>query len=377
MERIRSIRAKALALRTGQTIEVALETERGFVGAAAVPVGISLGGSEAKQVPINLALELITRELAPRLIGADALEQRQIDLMLIGLDNSADRHIFGHNSLLPISLALARAAAAALQKPLYRYIADLAGAQIKIPETIAVVIEGGKHTAGIPAWRQTIQEFSVIALADQIAAATNQVEQTLKNQNIQYFAGVQGGLAIPLNANSQALAILSNAARGIPLAIDVAASHGFITIQEIESLICNFRVAVIEDPVPEDDFASWRQFTAQYGANHIVAADDLTVGDPARIKDAVTQKLANCLVVKLGQTATLSEMLDLIALVQMDNWSHIVSHRGLETMDTFIVDLAVGTGAKFLKIGNPRQAQRQAKFDRLEAIRRDTGKSRA
>jgi len=371
MERIRSIEARVVPLGNQTTVEVTVTTERRFVGVARLPLGVSVGANEARLVDPEMVVTLVQTVVAPALKGKDVLEQREVDELLMELDPTIDRSTLGVNALLPVSMAVARAGAAALERELYHHLAELAHTVPVLPIPIQVMFEGGKHASVA---NHLVQELSFIGSSRQGTRLITALEQSLREAGQSVALGGEGGLIVTLGTNTQALKLLAGATKILGLepnfAIDVAASHGTTQLEEVTELIDGFPLSVVEDPIDQADLGSWRDFTSSYGRDRLVAADDLTVGNPSLIKDAVKQGLANCLVVKLGQTATLSELFDLISLVQIGGWAHIVSHRGLETPDSFITDFAVATGAKYLKAGTTLSPERKVKYDRLEEIAR-------
>ncbi len=372
MEAIERIKAIVVTERGRPTVRVTLTTERAFAGVAELPAGISVGTSEAKLLNPARAVRIIATTVGPALTGVDVLEQRQLDQRLMELDGTEDRSRLGVNSLLPISLAACRAAAAALNRPLYQHVAELTHNAPKLPTPIQVMIEGGAH-APAGATHVTFQECSFIGSVSEGERILAKLEELAANRKLTPRLGGEGGLIIPLRSNRAALTLLVQAAErsGVAkprFAIDAAVSHAAIGAGELTRLLTNFPLAIVEDPVAENDLPGWQAFTAAHGHDQLVAADDLTVGNPLLIKDAVKSATANALVVKLNQTATLSELFDLVALVRIAGWQIIVSHRGHESPDTFIVDLAVGLGANYLKAGTTRRPERKVKYDRLAAI---------
>lgn len=373
MEKIVAIEPSLVPLGSEQTVRVTVKTERGFQGSADVPSGISVGANEAKQGSAEQAVQTIQDVIGPALIGADCLEQRSLDQQLMDLDGTPDRSHFGVRALLPISLANCRAAAAALNRPLYAHISQLVRATPRLPETIIVLVEGGKHAPGSSL---TIQEFSMIGTAAESVSVQRALLQLWESEGIATTPGSQGGLVPNAGDNRSALEVIHRALtsvipNGARLALDAAASHGLTPLDTLKALLSAYPIALVEDPVEQDRLPDWQRFTAEFGSQLIVAADDLTVGNPVLIKDAVKDRLANNLVLKLNQAATLSELFDLITLVSVGGWSHTISHRGVETSDDFIVDLAVGTAAAYLKTGHPSQPERAPKFQRLDAIRQE------
>ncbi|MBI4023289.1 hypothetical protein HY375_03950 [Candidatus Berkelbacteria bacterium] len=371
MEPITALKAELVPLGNQQTIRAMVTTEHAQ-GAVTIPAGISVGAAEAKLIDPAQAVQTIHEVIGPVLVGKDCLDQRSIDQALMDLDGTADRSHLGVNALLPVSLAVARAAAAALSRELYEQIAELANTEPRLPETIVVALEGGKHA---PSSGLTIQEFSLVGSPATAAQIIDALDAQLRQMGHPSTTGGEGGLVLSGQLTNQAaLQLLLDAAiksgtSQPQLALDVAASHGVIPEAEVRQLVGQFPIAIIEDPLEQENLEQWQAWTKEFGTSRLIAADDLTVGNPRMIKDAVQQGVANCLVVKLNQTATLSELLDLVDLVRVGNWKIVVSHRGLETDDAFITDLAVGIGAEYLKAGSLRRPERKAKYDRLAAIR--------
>lgn len=370
MEHIRSIEPSIIQLGNTESIGVTVTTERGVTGSVQLPAGISVGASEAQPMLPAAAVQAIRSLVTPALQEIDVLQQRLVDdrLLELAVSSGSDASC-GASALLPVSLAVARVAAATLQRELYVHLADLGHSQPTIPETIQVIVEGGKHapTSGL-----SVQEFSFIGSVTDGTRLLQLLRSQLDRQANPATIGPEGGLVASFQSNLAVLELLSTTAEEAHLAprfaLDVAASHGDTPIATLQQWLAQYPIEVIEDPVDQADLTGWQQFTRQFGRDHLVAADDLTVGDPVRIKDAVRDAVANCLVIKLGQTSTLSELFDLIALVQVGGWAHIVSHRGLETNDTFIADLAVATGARYLKAGTTQLEQRRVKYERLATI---------
>ena len=369
MEKITHIQAELTKLAVDETVTVSIQTEHGYTARVTLPTGISVGAGEASLVNANEAVSIITNVIAPAIIGRDCLEQREIDLLLMSLDETTDRSKLGANSLLPVSLAISRVAAAALHKELYEYIAQLTHSVPQIPDLVSVLIEGGKHGK---CDLLLAQELSLIGQRDDITMFLNLIESLFKKRGIPYELGAEGGIA-PAASDETVIEVLqellsiqdNNALR---FALDLAATHS--TVKQVFNIYEDkLPIALVEDPCPDNDLAAWAAFTQNYGHLLIVAADDLAVGNPTRIKEAVQRQLANCLVVKLNQTATLSELFDIIALTQMGNWKHMISHRGNEVDDDYIIDLAVGTGAQYLKIGTPKSTVRASKFKRYDCLK--------
>lgn len=368
MEKITKVSATIQKFGNIESVLARVETERGFLGEASVPVGISIGSGEAKYIANADAVNNINNIVAKKIIGLDALEQREVDQELMYLDLTPDRRLFGVNSLMPVSMAVCRAASNALSRELYEHLASLNKSVPHIPSLVSVLVSGGRHQNNP---RLIIQEYSGIFLnPNKIIEALNHLGAIFRRDGIAFVQNDIGSLS-PIEADDsqifRSIAELSNDLN-LDLAYDFASSHSNISAEFIESIMQNSKSCIAEDPIAEDNLTGWTEFTKKWGSSKIVSADDLTLGNPILIKDALKANIANCLVVKINQSTTLSELFDIIALVKIGNWSHIVSHRGQETADDFIVDLAVGTGALYLKMGTPISLMRKSKFDRYNKI---------
>lgn len=368
MEKITKISARIETFGSLESVVARVETERGFFGEASMPAGITVGSGEAKMVANSIAVENINTVVAKALAQKDVLEQREIDQGLMYLDLTPDRSKMGVNALMPVSMAVCRAAAAALGRELFEHISVLTKSAASLPSLIAVLMSGGNHNNNP---NLLIQEYSGIFVdPDKILTTLKRLEEEFTKDGIVWTQSQIGSFLPSQISDLQANKYLGDLSEALNfnLAFDFATTHAQVPINLIEDFTGNPKALVAEDPISENDLAGWAEFTKRWGTNKIIAADDLTIGNPVLIKEAVKDNIANCLVVKVNQSATLSELFDIIELTKIGGWSHIVSHRGVETPDDFIVDLAVGTSANYLKMGTPLSQVRLNKFQRYQKI---------
>jgi enolase len=407
MNKIKNIEAKEIKDSRGNpTVEVEVETEKGsFV--ASVPSGASTGENEALELRdadgrgVTRAIENINKIIAPKLKGKDVVNQREIDELLIKLDGTENKSKLGANAILAVSVAVCRAAADAEKLPLYKYIAKLSenNSMLKCPFPSFNFIEGGAH-ADSPL---DIQEFMAVpeekTFAENLAAG-NKVYQNLKDSIQKEYSGdsakmgLEGGFDVNINKTEQALLMLKNAMgdQNVKIAIDCAASQFYkngkynlegreLTKAELlefyEDLVKRFPIISIEDPYSEEDWQGWELISKSkflISNEVLIIGDDLTATNIKRIKEAHNKNACNGVILKLNQIGTVSETIEASNLAKSFGWKTIVSHRSGETMDDFIADLAVGTGADFIKSGSPAKPERMVKYKRLLEIESELNK---
>ncbi|MBE6580995.1 MAG: phosphopyruvate hydratase [Ruminococcaceae bacterium] len=391
--------------RGNPTVEATVVVGDGAVGMAAVPSGASTGSFEAHErrdrdtaryrgLGTRGAVEAIKGEIATALTGVNAAEQSEVDRRLIALDGTESKHRLGANALLAVSLATARAAAAFYRMPLYRYLGGAVATTLPVP--MMNVLNGGAHAAN----NVDIQEFMIVPVgAPSFAEALrwgseiyHALGALLKKQGLATTVGDEGGYAPDLADDEAALSLLRDAifAAGydderVKIALDVAASEwqtdkGYRlpkrgTLHTGEELIakwCDFAdrypIISIEDGLGEEDFAGTRALTDALGARIMLVGDDLFVTNEKRLALGIAAGAANSILIKPNQIGTLTETLSVIAAAKRAGYRHILSHRSGETEDTTIADLAVATGAPFIKSGAPARAERVAKYNRLLRI---------
>lgn len=377
------------------TIQVSVKTEGNHTGAAAVPAGISVGKFEAKVIDPEESVRIIEDKIKPALIGRDPADQSGIDEQMIKLDGTPDKHKLGANTLLGVSLAVSRAAAAERGVELYRYIGELDHRQgFTIPIPMFNLINGGKHADN----NLDFQEFMVVpdkivGYHNQLAAGKaifNTLGQLLPGDRVFLPTGDEGGYAPNLDTNEMALGLLVEAIKQagfqpwneVSLGIDVAASSLPATFEispkRYLGLINDYPILSLEDPFGEEDWDQWSAFYQQLSSQNssnkklILVGDDIFVTNPERLKKGIDNKTANAILVKLNQIGTLTETLKVVDMARLAGYAVIVSNRSGETLDDYIADFAVGIGAQFIKTGAPNDIhpERMTKYNRLLEIER-------
>lgn len=395
--------------RGNPTIEVEVLLTDGSFGRAAVPSGASTGAFEAHESRdgdkkrylgkgVLKAVEAVIDQIGhdgTGLIDFDALDQRLVDEALIRMDGTPTKSNLGANAILGVSLANARAAAESSGLPLYRYLGGPNAYTLPVP--LMNIINGGAHADnGVD-----IQEFMIVPIGfDSFAEALragaevyHSLKSLLHSKGLATGLGDEGGFAPNLANNRAALELISEAVgiagfeigKHFALALDVAATEFFdeksntykfegkeLTSAEMisyyETLVNDFPLVSIEDPLAEDDWEGWTAITATLGEKVQLVGDDLYVTNPARLQKGIDHKAGNAILVKVNQIGTLTETLDAVSLAQRHGMKAIISHRSGETEDTFIADLAVATNAGQIKTGAPARSERVAKYNQLLRI---------
>jgi enolase len=393
--------------RGNPTVEVELALEDGTAARAAVPSGASTGQFEAVELRdgdtsryggkgVEKAVLAVLDEIGPELLGYDASEQRLIDQALLDLDGTPDKSRLGANAILGVSLAVAKAAADSADLPLFRYVGGPNAHLLPVP--MLNILNGGAHADT----DVDIQEFMIAPIgASTFAEALRWGAETyhalkavLKEKGYATGLGDEGGFAPNLPSNRDALDLIASAigragftpGSEIALALDVAATEFYKdgayqfegaskSAAEMASyyadLVASYPLVSIEDPLSEDDWAGWRQLTADLGHRIQLVGDDLFVTNPDRLRRGVAEQSANALLVKVNQIGTLSETLDAVALAQSSGFRCMMSHRSGETEDTTIADLAVATNCGQIKTGAPARSERVAKYNQLLRIEQE------
>lgn len=378
-----------------------METEKGIF-TASVPSGASTGENEALELRdadgkgVLTAIKNINEIIAPNLIGKDVLNQKELDDLMIELDGTENKSKLGANAILGVSLAICRAGAASKKVPLYKHLADLANntSALFIPLPMFNILNGGRHVHKEP--HLDIQEFMIIPQEKTIAenlVVCNNVFNNLQKEIEKDFGkehldlGDEGGFAPPISSVEKALFLLKGASgeNNIKFALDSASSEfykdGKYVIEQNEltrsqliefykNLASQFPIISFEDPFAEEDWEGFKEFTKEVSGK-IVIADDLTTTNIKRIKEAHNKSSCNGVLIKLNQIGSVSETIEAINMTKSFDWKVAVSHRSGETMDDFIADLAVGTGANFLKAGSPAKEERMIKYQRLLTIEKE------
>lgn len=389
--------------RGNPTVEVEVILDDDTVGRAAVPSGASTGQFEALELRdggdrysgkgVERAVDAVTEEIAPELVGFDASEQRLIDQRLAELDGTPDKSKLGANAMLGVSLAVAKAAADSADLPLFRYLGGPNAHLLPVP--MFNILNGGAHADS----NVDIQEFMIAP----IGAATfgealrwgaetyHALKSVLKSKQLSTGLGDEGGFAPDLASNRAALDLIAEAIEkagyelgtDIAFAIDAAAtefySDGVYTLEGAKKsaeeltayyaeLVSAYPIVSLEDPLAEEDWSGWRHLTDQLGETVQIVGDDLFVTNNLRLARGIESATANALLVKVNQIGTLTETLDAVTLAQTAGYRCMLSHRSGETEDTTIADLAVATNAGQIKSGAPARSERVAKYNQLLRI---------
>ncbi len=392
--------------RGNPTVEVEVVLSSGVIGRAAVPSGASTGVHEALELRdgdpsrykgkgVEQAVANVNETIAQELIGWDATDQMEIDRLLIEMDGTPNKSNLGANAILGVSLAVAHAAAAALDLPLYRYLGGVAAHILPVP--LMNILNGGKHAAD----SADFQEFMVVPVgAPSFSEALRMgveiyhtLKEVLKQAGYTTNVGDEGGFAPSLKSNAEAFDLIIEAIQkagytpgeDVYLALDAAASElyqdgkyhlpkegkSFSSDEMIGFLaewVERYPIVSIEDGLAEDDWSGWEQLTARLGRQVQLVGDDLLVTNVARLEEAIERQAANSILIKLNQIGTLTETIEAILKAQRAGWTAIVSHRSGETEDTTIADLAVGLNVGQIKTGAPARTDRVAKYNQLLRI---------
>jgi enolase len=410
MPSIEAVHAREiLDSRGNPTVEVDVFLEDGSFGRAAVPSGASTGEHEALELRdgdpkrfggkgVLKAVDNVISVLGPAVVGEEALDQRAVDALLLDLDGSAGKSNLGANALLGVSLAVAHAAADALDLPLYR---ALGGANAHVlPVPMMNVINGGVHADN----ELELQEFMLAPVGAAsfseavrwCAEIYHALRSGLKERGLATGVGDEGGFAPQIGTAAEALQLMVSAIEAVglepgdevALAMDPAASEVFgdgayrlegadrtsaDMIAFYRGLVDAFPIVSIEDPLAQDDWEGWAAFTAELGGRIQVVGDDIFVTNPERLERGLREGTASAILIKVNQIGTLTETLDVIDLAVRHRYGVMVSHRSGETEDSTIADLAVATNAGQIKTGAPTRGERTAKYNRLLRIEEDLG----
>ena len=406
------IRAReVLDSRGNPTIETEVMLEDGTIGRAIVPSGASTGKFEALELRdgdksryngkgVLKAVENVNEVLAPRLIGLNAYDQVLLDKTMLEIDGTENKSKVGANAILSISMAVARAAAASLDLPLYKYLGGVNAKVLPVP--FMNVINGGQHADN----NLDIQEFMIVPAgapsfreALRYGAETfHALKKILKESGHVTAVGDEGGFAPNLNSNEEAIQVLIEAIKAagyepgkdIFIALDVAASEFYNEetrkyhidgtdkdaeelIEYYESLINNYPIISIEDPFDQEDWEAYANFTVKVGNKVQIVGDDLYVTNVKRLSKGVELKATNSILIKLNQIGSVTETLNTIEMAKTNNMTNVISHRSGETEDTFIADLVVATNAGMIKTGSLSRSERIAKYNQLLRIEEELG----
>jgi enolase len=416
MTAINNIHARQiLDSRGNPTVEVDVNLENGASGRAAVPSGASTGEFEATELrdggegwngkAVTQAVANVNTEIVEAICGAAATDQEAIDRMLIELDGTPNKSRLGANAILGVSLAVARAAAASLDVPLYRHVATLYGGDGDanvMPVPMMNVLNGGSHADN----SVDFQEFMVVPAGassfSECLRIGTEVFHALKGhlhaQGLATAVGDEGGFAPDLPSNEAALEALVAGVQAagyepgedVYIALDPATSEiyeggAYVLGHEDRSLtpaemadywadkVDRYPIVSIEDGMDEEDWDGWKALTDKLGDRCQLVGDDLFVTNPERLSRGIEAGVGNSILVKVNQIGTLTETLEAVRMARGAGYSAVMSHRSGETEDTTIADLAVGTGCGQIKTGAPSRSDRVAKYNQLLRIEEELG----
>jgi len=392
--------------RGNPTVEVDVMLEDGSFGRAGVPSGASTGAHEAVELRdgdkarylgkgVTKAVDGVNGEIFDALAGMDAEDQRGIDAALIKLDGTKNKSRLGANAILGVSLATAKAAAAASGLPLYRYIGGASAHLLPVP--MMNIVNGGVH-ADNPI---DIQEFMIMPVAAPTCADAvrmgaeifHNLKKALKDAGHSTSVGDEGGFAPNLKSADEALGFIMKAIEAagykpgadVMLALDCAATEFFKDgkyrlagegksldaagmVKYLEDIVRRYPIISVEDGMSEDDWAGWKALTEAIGARCQLVGDDLFVTNTERLSQGIERGIANSILVKVNQIGSLSETLDAVSMAQNAGYTAVISHRSGETEDATIADLAVATSAGQIKTGSLCRSDRLAKYNQLIRI---------
>ncbi|QSO54721.1 phosphopyruvate hydratase [Alicyclobacillus curvatus] len=397
--------------RGNPTIEVEVQLETGAIGRAIVPSGASTGAHEAVELRdgdskrylgkgVTKAVQNVIEKIGPELIGEEAGDQVAIDQKLLDLDGTPNKGKLGANAILGVSMAVAKASAADLGMPLYRYLGGFNSRMMPCP--MMNILNGGKHADNTV----DIQEFMVVPHGASTfkealrmgAEVFHNLKTVLKSKGMSTTVGDEGGFAPNVNTNEEAIALIVEAieragyrpGKDASIAMDVAATELYkdgkyvfegegVTrtaaelIAYYESLIDKYPIISLEDGLSEDDWENWGELTRTLGSRVQLVGDDLFVTNTARLGQGINTGVANSILVKVNQIGTLTETFACIEMAKTASYTSVISHRSGETEDVTIADIAVATNAGQIKTGAPSRTDRVAKYNQLLRIEEELG----
>ena len=409
---IKQIKARqVIDSRGNPTVEADVILNDGTIGRAIVPSGASTGSKEAIELrdknnlyfhgkSVFNAVGFVNTEINAALVGLDCSDQKKIDQTLIHLDGTDNKARMGANSLLAVSLAVAHANANCQKKPLYQTLSK--NTNYSLPTPMMNIINGGAHADN----SVDMQEFMIVPagfnkFSDALRCGTevfHALKQNLSNKGLATTVGDEGGFAPNLQSNEAAIELIMEsiemagyqAGKHVFIALDCASSEfykdGFYHLKSenlklnsldmanyLEAWCDKYPIISIEDGMDENDWEGWKVLTDKLGKKIQLVGDDLFVTNPKILKDGISKKIANSVLIKVNQIGTLSETLETIQLAQENQYTAVISHRSGETEDTTIADLAVGTNAMQIKTGSMSRSERVAKYNQLLRIEEELG----
>jgi enolase len=401
--------------RGNPTVEAEVQLAGGARGRAAVPSGASTGEHEALELRdgdsarflgkgVQTAVANILERIAPEVIGLDAADQISVDGTMLAVDGTPNKAKLGANAILGVSLATARAAAAAFGQPLYRYLGGVRTPTLPIP--LMNIVNGGAHADN----NLDVQEFMVVplgfdAFSEALRAGVevfHHLKKLLHSRGKATNVGDEGGFAPDLGSNEEALAIVVEAigkagyepGKQVAIGLDVAASELFDTesklytidgrpvnsqslIEVYQGWVERYPIVSIEDGLDQNDWNGWKDLTTLLGRRVQIVGDDFFVTSTARLRQGIEAGCANSILVKVNQIGTLSETLEAVDTAHRAGYTSIISHRSGETEDTFIADLSVAVGSGQIKTGSASRSERVAKYNQLLRIAEELGDAQA
>jgi enolase len=408
MRAIHSISAREiLDSRGNPTIEADVVLDNDIRGTAAVPSGASTGKHEAVELRdgddtrflgkgVQQAVKNVNSIIAPALVGENVFNQRNLDRILLNMDDSPNKANLGANAILSVSMAAARAAATALGLSLFRYLGGTNACILPVP--MMNILNGGAHADN----NLDIQEFMIVPSGTDSFSKSlrmgvetfHSLKTVLKKKGYSTAVGDEGGFAPNVQSHEEAIEMILEAIQNagykpgqeIYLAFDVAASEFYEDnayvfkkstgasfdsgklIQLYEDWVRQYPIVSIEDGMAEDDWQGWIALTSILGEKIQLVGDDVFVTNAKRLQDGISDGVGNSILIKLNQVGTLSETMDTIELAKGDGYTTIISHRSGETEDSFIADLAVATNAGQIKTGSASRTDRICKYNQLLRI---------
>ena len=411
MTEIESIQAlELLDSRGNPTVGATVRLMSGMTGSAAVPSGASTGVHEAVEMRdggeryggkgVTKAVENVNETIAPELTGFDAANQAGLDRAMLELDGTSNKEKLGANAILAVSLACARAVAATLDMPLYRYLGGVNGKTLPVP--MMNVINGGEHADN----NVDMQEFMLAPVgfdtfAESLRAGVetfHALKKVLSGKGYNTNVGDEGGFAPNLKSNQEAIEVILTAiekagytpGEQISIGLDPASTEFYedgkyhlkaedrvLSSDEMVSYWANwvndYPIITIEDGLAEDDWEAWANLTKEVGDRCQLVGDDLFVTNTERLQRGIDEGVGNAILVKVNQIGTLTEAMDAIELAKSAGYRNMISHRSGETEDAFIADLAVAVNAGQIKTGSASRSDRLAKYNRLLTIEKELG----
>jgi enolase len=405
------IAREILDSRGNPTVEVDVILDSGATGRAAVPSGASTGAHEAVELRdgdksryggkgVQKAVAAVQGEIFEKIAGLEATEQLAIDDLMIDLDGTPNKSRLGANAILGVSLALAKAAAADLGLPLYRYVGGVFARTLPVP--MMNIVNGGKHADNpIDIQEFMIQPVGVGTVADAIRVGAEifaTLKKSLQEAGHNTNVGDEGGFAPNLKSADEALGFITKACEragykpgdDVTFALDCAATEFYHNgiydlegegkqfdasgmVKYLEDLVSRYPIASIEDGCGEDDWEGWKLLTDTLGKKIQLVGDDLFVTNPERLRRGIHAGTGNSILVKVNQIGTLSETLDAVEIAHRAGFAAVMSHRSGETEDSTIADLAVATNCGQIKTGSLARSDRTAKYNQLLRIEAGLG----